>query len=114
MDRLIVLTLSLLLGLIPLLAFGQKLEEDVIKTSAGDLKITFIGHSSLILTFGGQVIHFDPVMSEGNYQQLPQADLILITHDHYDHFDQEALKILKKDSTIIAGPASCQSRVPGL
>ena len=114
MDRLIVLTLSLLLGVIPLLAFGQKLEEDVIKTSAGDLKITFIGHSSLILTFGGQLIHFDPVMSEGNYQQLPQADLILITHDHYDHFDQEALKILKKDSTIIAGPASCQSKVPGL
>jgi L-ascorbate metabolism protein UlaG (beta-lactamase superfamily) len=114
MDRLTVLALSLLLGLIPLLAFGQKLEEDVIKTSAGDLKITFIGHSSLIFTFGGQVIHCDPVMSEGNYQQLPRADLILITHDHYDHFDQAALKILKKDSTIIAGPASCQSKVPGL
>ena len=114
MDRIAVLTLSLLLGLVPLLAFSQKLEEDIIKTSAGDLKITFIGHSSLVLTFGDKVIHVDPVTSEGNYKQLPQADLVLITHDHYDHFDPAALKILKKDSTIIVGPASLQSRVQGL
>jgi hypothetical protein len=39
MDKIAVLTLSLLLGLVPLLAFGQKLEEDIIKTSAGNLKI---------------------------------------------------------------------------
>ena len=114
MDRIVVLTLSLLLGLVPLLAFGQKLEEDIYKTSAGDLKITFIGHASLVLTFGDKVIHVDPITSEGNYKQLPQADLILITHDHYDHFDPAALKILKKDSTLIVGPASLQSRVQGL
>ncbi|HNS05237.1 MAG TPA: MBL fold metallo-hydrolase [Candidatus Saccharicenans sp.] len=114
MDRLVVLILSSLLGLVPLLAFGQKLEEDIIPTSAGDLKITFIGHSSLILTFGDKVIHVDPVTSEGNYKELPQADLILITHDHYDHFDPAALKILKKDTTIIVGPASCQSKVQDL
>ena len=114
MDRIVVLTLSLLLGLVPLLAFGQKLEEDIYKTSAGDLKITFIGHASLVLTFADKVIHVDPVTSEGNYQQLPQADLILITHDHYDHFDPAALKILKKDSTLIVGPASLHSRVQGL
>ncbi len=114
MDRIAVLTLSLLLGLVPLLAFSQKLEEDIIKTSAGDLKITFIGHSSLVLTFGDKVIHVDPVTSEGNYKQLPQADLVLITHDHYDHFDPAALKLLKKDSTIIVGPTSLQSRVQGL
>ncbi len=114
MDRITVLTLSLLLGLVPLLAFSQKLEEDIIKTSAGDLKITFIGHASLVLTFGDKVIHVDPVTSEGNYKQLPQADLVLITHDHYDHFDPAALKIIKKDSTIIVGPTSLQSRVQGL
>ncbi|HRD01076.1 MAG TPA: MBL fold metallo-hydrolase [Candidatus Saccharicenans sp.] len=114
MDRLVVLTFSLLLGLAPLLAFGQKLEEDIIKTSAGDLKITFIGHASLMFTFGDKIIHVDPVTDEGNYKQLPQADLILITHDHYDHLDSEALKILKKDSTMIVGPANCQSKAPDL
>ena len=43
------------------LAFAQAaLEKDVLKTSAGDLEITFVGHGSLALAFGGKVIHIDP------------------------------------------------------
>lgn len=114
MEKLIVLFLAILLGLAPLLAFGQKHEEDVIPTSTGDLKITFIGHGSLMFTFNNKIIHVDPVSSETDYKKLPQADLILITHEHFDHCDPEALKILRKDSTIIIGSASCQSKVSGL
>jgi len=36
-------------------------ETDTIKTSAGDLEITFIGHGTLMFSFGGKVIHVDPV-----------------------------------------------------
>ncbi|HBZ55813.1 MAG TPA: metal-dependent hydrolase, partial [Syntrophobacteraceae bacterium] len=35
-------------------------EKDLIKTSAGDLEITFIGHGTMIFTFAGKVIHVDP------------------------------------------------------
>ena len=33
---------------------------DRVKTSAGDLVITFIGHGSLLFTFGGRTIYVDP------------------------------------------------------
>jgi len=114
MEKLIVFLMTLFLGLTPFLVFGQKHEEDTISTSKGDLKITFIGHASLMFTFDGKVIHVDPVSSEGDYKKLPQADLILLTHEHFDHCDPEAIKILRKDSTVIIGSGSCQSKVPGL
>jgi L-ascorbate metabolism protein UlaG (beta-lactamase superfamily) len=114
MEKLIVFFLAMLLGLASLLAFGQKHEEDTISTASGDLKITFIGHGTLMFTFGEKVIHVDPVSSETDYKKLPQADLILLTHEHFDHCDPQAIKILRKDSTIIVGSASCQSKVPGL
>ncbi|MDK1031790.1 MAG: MBL fold metallo-hydrolase, partial [Planctomycetia bacterium] len=66
-------------------------EEDIIKTSDGDLKITFVGHGTLMLEFGGKVIHVDPIFREADYSKMPKADIILITHEHPDHLDAEAI-----------------------
>jgi hypothetical protein len=49
MEKLITLLIAALISLAPLIAYGQKNEEDIISTSKGDLKITFIGHASLFL-----------------------------------------------------------------
>ena len=38
---------------------AELFEKDVIKTTAGNLEITFIGHGSLMMKFGGEVIHVD-------------------------------------------------------
>jgi len=51
----------------------EKFETDVIKTSAGDLKITFLGHGTLMFSFGGKVIHVDPYSSVADYTQLPKG-----------------------------------------
>src|ERR1035437_2586344 len=67
-------------------------EKDVIKTTAGDLEITFIGHGSLMLKFGGKVIHVDPYSKLADYSKLPKADLVFITHEHQDHLDVAALQ----------------------
>ena len=66
-----------------------KFEKDVIPTSKGDLEITFLGHATLIMVFEGKTIHVDPYGEVADYSTLPKADLILVTHDHFDHLDPE-------------------------
>ena len=85
-------------------AAQEKFETDVIKTSAGNLEITFIGHGTLMFTFGGKVIHIDPWTQLADYSKLPKADLILITHEHRDHLDLKAVDILRKERTAIVCP----------
>jgi len=83
-------------------AFAQEnYESDIIKTAAGDLKITFIGHGTLMFDFGGKVIHLDPVGEYAEYSKLPKADIILVTHDHFDHLDIKAIESIRKETTIV-------------
>lgn len=105
----------LLLFLLPALLFfasptavaADQFEIDVIETSAGELKITFIGHGSLMFSFGGKIIHVDPDSRLADYSKLPKADLILITHEHGDHCDPKALNILKTPKTILITNRAC-------
>jgi L-ascorbate metabolism protein UlaG (beta-lactamase superfamily) len=90
----------------------EKFEMDTIKTSAGDLKITFIGHGTLIFTFGG-IIHVDPFSEMADYTKLPKADIILLTHEHRDHLDPKALGILRTEKTIIVLTKTCAKQVEG-
>jgi L-ascorbate metabolism protein UlaG (beta-lactamase superfamily) len=76
-------------------------EEDRIQTSAGELKMAFVGHATLIFGFGGKVIHVDPYSRLADYAKLPKADVILITHSHGDHFDPSAIAAVRKEGTAI-------------
>ena len=60
-----------------------------------------LGHASVMFEFEDMVIHVDPRSSEADYTQLPDADLIFITHGHSDHYDLTAIGNIKKDSTIM-------------
>lgn len=86
-------------------------EEDVFKTSAGELKITFIGHATLMFTFAGKIIHVDPVSREADYTQMPKGDIVLITHEHRDHLDPNAIAATRKEGTTILLPEKCASIV---
>lgn len=103
----------LLMVLAPWARAQQGFETDLIKTSEGELKITFIGHGSLFFTFGGKVIHVDPVGQYGDYSKLPKADLILITHEHRDHLDPKAIEAIRTDKTRIVLTQACVAQVQG-
>ena len=80
-------------------AAQQKFEQDKINTSTGDLILTFVGHGTIMLSFGGKIIHVDPVMQMADYAKMPKADLILITHEHPDHFDLGAINLIRTTKT---------------
>jgi L-ascorbate metabolism protein UlaG (beta-lactamase superfamily) len=88
-------------------------EKDAIKTSAGNLEITFIGHGSLMMAFEGKIIHVDPYSRQTDYTKLPKADLIFLTHDHSDHLDPTALRYVRTSHTVVVLPPICASKVSG-
>jgi L-ascorbate metabolism protein UlaG (beta-lactamase superfamily) len=92
---------------------AKTLEKDVIKTETGDLTITFIGHGTLMFQYAGKIIHLDPWTRLADYSELPDADLILITHEHGDHLDPEAVDEIRKEATVICVPANCKDRISG-
>jgi L-ascorbate metabolism protein UlaG (beta-lactamase superfamily) len=91
----------------------ERFEKDVIKTSAGDLMITFIGHGSLMLELNGRIIHVDPFSKVADYAKLPQADVIFITHEHQDHLDPAALRIIRRKNTVVVLTEKCAEKVSG-
>jgi L-ascorbate metabolism protein UlaG (beta-lactamase superfamily) len=99
------------LGAAGFAAAQGKFEEDTILTSLGNLDLTFLGHGSLVMGFGGKVIHVDPYSAVADFAELPKADLVLITHDHYDHLDPAALQAVLKPGTIIVASKSCAGKV---
>ena len=88
-------------------------EQDIIKTSSGELKITFIGHGTLMFMFEGKVIHVDPQNEAADYTKMSEADIILVTHEHGDHLDPEAIEAIRKEDTKIVLTKACTEDIAG-
>jgi L-ascorbate metabolism protein UlaG (beta-lactamase superfamily) len=104
MTSMKLLTGLLLLTAAALLA-NQERPVDEFQTNSGIVTITPVRHASLMIVANGKVIQVDP-WSQGNYEGLPKADLILITDIHPDHLDPKEIESLKKAGTTIIAPAA--------
>lgn len=89
----------------------RSFERDTLNTSAGNLEITFIGHGTLMFKFNDKIIHVDPVSREADYSQLPKADLILVTHEHGDHLDFNAINLIKTEKTKLILTEKCFQKI---
>lgn len=86
-------------------------ECDEITTAEGPLRMTFLGHGSLMFEFNGRFIYIDPYSGVADYTTLPKADLILLTHEHDDHLDQDALQALTKPDTHLILTEKCHQQL---
>jgi L-ascorbate metabolism protein UlaG (beta-lactamase superfamily) len=72
-----------------------------------DVDLEWLGHSSFRFRFNNLIIYIDPYQINSS----EKADLILITHSHYDHCSQQDINNLAKDGTIILCTPDCQSKL---
>lgn len=69
-------------------------------TPIGEIAILHLGHASLLIQWEGKNIFIDPYSEVADYSLQPKADLILLTHHHYDHLDNKALVHIDSERTV--------------
>ena len=70
--------------------------------------LDFLGHSGFLITYKDKIIAIDPYNVS---EKTPKADIILITHAHYDHCSIKDIEKLSKPGTTAIIPADCQSKI---
>ena len=91
----------------------QEYETDRLESGGESLEITFLGHGSLLFTYGEKRIYVDPFTRVADYKTLPKADIILITHEHRDHLDPEALVAIRTEETSVVCTVRCAAQLEG-
>jgi len=91
----------------------QSFEHDTLMTGSGPVEMWFLGHGSLMFKYHDRIIQIDPYSSVADYATLPKADLILITHQHGDHLDLNAIGKTSKSTTAIFCNALSAPKQPG-
>jgi L-ascorbate metabolism protein UlaG (beta-lactamase superfamily) len=71
-------------------------------------KIHWLGHDSFRVD-GNKTVYFDPFQIE----QGPRADLILISHDHFDHCSPEDVDKIRKEDTVIITEKNSAEKLKG-
>ena len=115
-------TLFFLPLLLCLVACGQTLsvpsqyETDTFITKSGKtLKIHAIVHASICIEFDGNMLMVDPVTNLGDrtidYSNFPKADVIFVTHEHFDHLDKDAIALLSQSKTQLITNRRCANQL---
>ena len=91
-------------------------EVDVFKTKSGKtIRFHALMHGSIRIEYDGKEIEVDPVRKLGertiDFAALPKADYIFVTHEHGDHLDAEAIRLLTDEKTRLITNQRCADKL---
>jgi L-ascorbate metabolism protein UlaG (beta-lactamase superfamily) len=91
------------------LSLSNLMTGDHLPTADGDVIIQPISHASFVMKWNGLMIYNDPTGGATPYASFPRADLILVSHNHGDHFEASTLSAVRKTNGIIIAPLGVYS-----
>lgn len=74
------------------------------------LFVKWLAHAGFLIKTGSKVIYID---LEEHCEAKEKADLILVTHSHYDHCDPAKIEKVRKQDTVVIAPKDCVSKISG-
>jgi len=91
-------------------------EYDLFTTEKGKtLRFTTLTHASIRIDYDSKVFYIDPVSRQGNrtfnFSEMPKATYIIVTHEHGDHFDKQAIADLSDAATRLVTNARCAEQL---
>ena len=85
--------------------------DSFVAKSGKRVKFHALMHSSIRIEYGGRNLYIDPCSNlhgrTVDYTAMPKADIIIVTHEHFDHYDTAALRQLSADSTLLIMNPRC-------
>jgi L-ascorbate metabolism protein UlaG (beta-lactamase superfamily) len=87
------------------------LSTDRFQTARGELVVSPLEHASVLFGWEGKAFYVDPTSPAIADAKLPQADVIFLTEDRFDHLDAVAVERLSRAETIVVGPAAVAEKV---
>jgi L-ascorbate metabolism protein UlaG (beta-lactamase superfamily) len=79
-----------------------------------DIDIIWTGHAGFKIIYENKKIYIDPYKLSKEHENVSDADIVLITHNHFDHLSIEDLKNIVNETTVIVSAQECLSQLKSL
>ena len=89
-------------------------QSDILPTPAGEIKMTPILHSTMVLEWQGTTFYIDPYGGAERFAGFDDADIVVITHAHGDHMNTETLEGLNLEGSRLVAPSSVTEKLTNI